>query len=68
VDFLGFERRLVVELDGGHHGEKATTERDRERAAWLKERGHEVMRFWNNEAQRNVEGALENISEALTWG
>ena len=68
VDFVSLERRLVIEVDGGHHGEEVTMIRDRERAIWLKERGYEVIRFWNNDVQGNLEGVLDKISEALTWG
>jgi len=31
----------------------------------LKERGYQVLRFWNNEVLVNTEGVLEKIEEAL---
>jgi very-short-patch-repair endonuclease len=65
VDFLSFERKIVVEVDGGQHNEREARERDQQRAAWLKERGYQVLRFWNNEVLVNMEGVLEKIREVL---
>lgn len=33
VDFVNFERKIVVELDGGQHNERQARERDKQRAA-----------------------------------
>jgi very-short-patch-repair endonuclease len=65
VDFVSFERKLVIEIDGGQHNEERTKERDEERTMRLEERGYRVMRFWNNEVLTNAEGVLERIREAL---
>ena len=63
VDFTTFERKLVVEIDGGQHNEGEG--RDKERTKWLEERGYRILRFWNNEVLANLEGVLERIKEAL---
>jgi len=65
VDFVSFERKIIVEVDGGQHNEREARERDKERAAWLKGGGYQVLRFWNNEVLRNMEGVLEKIVEVL---
>jgi len=65
IDFISFERRVVIELDGGQHGEDREAGRDEERTAWLKVRGYEVLRFWNNEVLRDMEAVLERIMEAM---
>jgi very-short-patch-repair endonuclease len=65
VDFASFERKLIVEIDGGQHNVKEAMEKDEERTAWLKESGYRVLRFWNNDVMMNTEGVLERISEAL---
>ena len=39
VDFFCPAKRLIVELDGGHHNEDATAARDSERQAWLEQEG-----------------------------
>src|SRR3954463_3788359 len=47
VDFLCESQRLIVEVDGGQHAERA--QRDECRTAWLRAHGYRVERFWNNE-------------------
>jgi len=65
VDFASFERKLIVEIDGGQHDEERTKGRDGERTMGLKERAYRIMRFWNNEVPTNPEGVLERVREAL---
>ena len=60
VDFVCFEKKLVVEVDGGQH---AKNEDDQQRDQWLKEQGFEVLRFWNLDVLRNRDGVLEKIKE-----
>jgi very-short-patch-repair endonuclease len=59
VDFISFEKKIVIELDGGQHAE--TTKRDAERDSWLKGRGYSVLRFWDNDVFQNMEGILEVV-------
>lgn len=59
VDFVCFEKRLVIEVDGGQHMIKVVKDKQRER--WLKNQGFKILRFWNNEVLRNIEGVLEVI-------
>ena len=63
VDFACFEQRLVIEIDGGHHGEQA--DYDRKRAAWLESQGFRVLRFWNNEVLGEPDGVTQVIVEAV---
>ena len=65
VDFVCFEKRLIVEADGGHHATQR--DKDEERTAWLKSRGFRVLRFWNNEILTNSEGVMERIREYLDF-
>jgi len=65
VDFVSFDSKLIVEIDGGQHNEGKTKERDEERTAWLKERGYRIVRFWNNDVLTNMEGVMESMREAL---
>ncbi|UFS89317.1 endonuclease domain-containing protein [Bradyrhizobium daqingense] len=39
VDFLCPAKRLVIELDGGHHNEDDTAAQDLERQRWLEREG-----------------------------
>jgi very-short-patch-repair endonuclease len=61
VDFLLPARRLIIELDGGHHNEDDIAERDRERQGWLETEGYRVVRFWNAEITRDLTAVLERI-------
>jgi very-short-patch-repair endonuclease len=55
ADFICFEARLVIEVDGGQHVDSS---RDQRRDRWLAENGFRVVRFWNNEVLSNLEGVL----------
>ena len=66
VDFLCFERKLVVELDGGQHLEQ--TEYDTERTRALESRGYRVIRFWNNLVLEDADAVLQAILIALNEG
>jgi very-short-patch-repair endonuclease len=44
ADFVCPAKRLIVEVDGGHHAESTY---DLERDAWLTAEGFRVRRFWN---------------------
>ncbi len=57
VDFVSFEKRVVIEVDGGQHSEEVDKERDQ----WLNNEGFKVLRFWNNEVLKNTEGVFEVI-------
>ena len=66
VDFVCLERRLVVELDGGHHNESQATAADEEGTRLLEMDGFRVLRFWNNDVEDNLAGVLGSISRALS--
>ncbi len=63
VDFVNYEKRLVIELDGGQHAEENDQANDRRRDEWLNNQGFRVLRFWNNEVLENLEGVLETVRE-----
>ena len=63
VDFVSFERRLIIELDGGHHQVQAAY--DNQRTQWLESQGFRVLRFWNNQVLGQTEAIAQAILEAL---
>ena len=65
ADFVCFDRRLVIELDGGHHGDPEQLVDDQARTPWLAGRGFRVLRFWNGDVFHELEGVLETIAEEL---
>jgi BirA family biotin operon repressor/biotin-[acetyl-CoA-carboxylase] ligase len=66
VDFFCAKAKLVVEVDGDTHADPKQAEYDAERTEWLNEQKHyRVIRFWNSEILRSIEGVLIQISEAV---
>ena len=65
VDFVSFDVKLIIEVDGGQHNELVTTEKDEQRTKWLEGKGYQVIRFWNNEVLENVDGVLMKIKGIL---
>jgi very-short-patch-repair endonuclease len=61
VDFFCPAKRLIIELDGGHHNDDEAAERDRERQLWLENEGYRVLRFWNSEITADLTAVLERI-------
>jgi very-short-patch-repair endonuclease len=62
ADFLCFESRLIVEVDGGQHADSA---HDVERDNWLAQNEFHLLRFWNNDVLQNLEGVLTVLAEQL---
>ena len=65
VDFACFNPRLVIEVDGGQHGQDENAVRDQARDRWLNEQGFAVHRVWNHEVTDNLDGVMDAISEYL---
>jgi very-short-patch-repair endonuclease len=59
VDFVCYEKALILEADGGQHAMEQ--EKDAERTRWLNAQGFTVLRFWNHEILTNIEGVMETI-------
>ena len=62
-DFVCFEKRLVIELDGGQH--QNSTSHEEERTNWLQSQGFRVVRFWNNQVVGDSESVQESILSVL---
>ena len=67
VDFICLQRKLIIELDGSQHYD--TEQYDAKRTSYLKARGYEVIRFWNNAITEDIDPVLQKIhleSEVLS--
>jgi very-short-patch-repair endonuclease len=64
VDFVCHRARIVVELDGSQHADKAQAKHDTERSAFLNSRGYRVLRFWNVDILKNRNGVVVAIFAA----
>ncbi len=65
LDFVCLERRFVIEVDGGHHGEPAQIEHDARRTRWLEGLGYVVMRVSNIGVLTNLDGVVDTIRAEL---
>ncbi|QGZ33462.1 endonuclease domain-containing protein [Stappia indica] len=64
VDFAAPAHRLVVELDGSQHGEARGARVDRLRDETLSGLGWKVLRFWNPDVLKELDGVCRKILEA----
>ena len=64
ADFACLDARLVVEVDGDHHGDQLVYDAKRDQC--LSKMGFRVLRFWVPEVDENIEGVIEAISDALS--
>jgi very-short-patch-repair endonuclease len=58
VDFVCFERRLIVECDGSQHSDSRY---DAARDAWLRAQGFMIARFWNHEVLNERASVVDAI-------
>jgi very-short-patch-repair endonuclease len=63
VDFCAPRRKLIIELDGSQHLEQE--DYDAARTAFLESQGYRVLRFWNNEVMKDIQGVIRAIEFAL---
>jgi very-short-patch-repair endonuclease len=62
ADFVCHQFKLVIEGDGGQHGD----EKDAKRDQWFQSAGYRVFRVWNNDVLKNPNGVLEAILSAAS--
>jgi very-short-patch-repair endonuclease len=62
LDLVCFERKLVIEVDGGQH---VDSQADKVRDAHLRASGFRVVRYWNADVLRNPEGVLTDLLAQL---
>jgi very-short-patch-repair endonuclease len=65
VDFVSFDKKLIIELDSGQHNEDNIALKDTMRTDWLAYQGFKVIRFWNDDVLSNLDGVMIKIIEAL---
>ena len=63
IDFVSIKRKLAIELDGSPHLEQS--EYDIQRTAYLESQGYKVIRFWNDQVMKDMEGVIHAIEAAL---
>ena len=63
VDFVCFEKRFIIELDGEHDDRKG--DYDLKRSLWLKSEAIVVARYWTRDFFDNFDEILKTIYETL---
>lgn len=62
ADFACRSQKLVVELDGSQHADSTS---DRRRDEFMRREGWSVLRFWSQDAVRELRSVCETILAAL---
>ena len=65
IDFFCVQKKLSVEIDGEVHNNKDSNEYDLERDDFIKGFGIKVMRFRNEDIERDIDKVLKLISKEL---
>ena len=68
LDFVCYRSRLVIEVDGAHHGTEAQQAHDAKRDAILAREGFRTIRFQATDILTNLEGVATAIEAALESG
>jgi very-short-patch-repair endonuclease len=63
LDFVCFEERLIIEIDGSQHADSG---RDLAREAILQAEGFRIARYWNNDVLQRTTSVLEDILAKLS--
>lgn len=59
LDFYCPARKLAIELDGSQHMQQL--EYDNNRLKYLQKQEITILRFWDNDVFKNIDGVLEKI-------
>ena len=65
LDFMCFDRRVVIEVDNAHHKDDDQAAHDAIRDAVLSREGFQVLRFENGVIRQNLDGVMYSILTAL---
>lgn len=61
VDFACPTHKLIVEVDGSQHADKTAVGDDKRRTQVLEGLGWSILRFWNDDVLRDIEGVCQHI-------
>ena len=58
LDFVCFDERLIIEVDGGQHSDSTA---DMRRDGYFESQGFRTIRFWNHDVEQDVDGVCQTI-------
>ena len=61
ADFACPSHKLIVELDGSQHGSDQRIQADAKRTEELHALGWTVLRFWNDDVMKDIDGVCQHI-------
>ena len=56
---------MIIEIDGGQHNEPKNIDYDKTKTEFLNNLGYKVIRFWNNEIYKNIDGVLLRLNQEI---
>lgn len=65
LDFYCPLKKLAIELDGSQHMQQ--TNLDKVRSNYLQQQKITIIRFWDNEVLKNIDGVLITIQQKLNY-
>ena len=65
IDFYCAEAKLLIEIDGESHFQKAQMEYDQARTGYLETLGYKVIRFTNDDIRYNINTVVTRIIEQV---
>ena len=65
-DFCSPKAKLIIEMDGSQHLKQE--EYDEERTKYLELQGYKVIRFWNSDVLKDIDGVILAILHAMEDG
>ena len=65
LDFVEFGQKLIIEVDGAQHNDEVSASRDAKRDTHFVKSGFKVVRFWNFQINREMDGVIDHIQSLL---
>lgn len=65
IDFAFLNEKLLIEIDGEYHDEPEQKSYDDARTEYLRQLGYNLIRFTNDEVEKNISGVLKKIKDEL---
>ena len=66
IDFAFLNEKLLIEIDGDYHNDPEQKSYDAARTKYLAELGYRLIRFTNDEVEKNISNVLKKIKDELT--